>query len=172
MMAGPVKNRIWRFAFLTFTVLAATVSHSALVAGQNLAQSASPPDAKADYTLRIAAGLVELSPKHVVSTTLYNGQFPGPLLRFKEGQCVRIDIHNDTDTPELVPWHGQMIPSDVDGASEEGPGAYDREVFLVMKEFAPSLSRGGDMAMDFLAGEAIPENPSASSKANASCSTS
>ncbi len=71
---------------------------------------------KADYTLRIATGLVELSPEHIVSTTLYNGQFPGPLLRFKEGQRVVVDIHNDTDTPELVHWHGQMIPSEVDGA--------------------------------------------------------
>ena len=26
------------------------------------------------------------------------------------------------------------------------PGKYDREVFLVLKEFAPSFSRGGDMA--------------------------
>ena len=76
--------------------------------------------AKADYTLRIATGLVELAPEHIVSTTLYNGQFPGPLLRFKEGQRVVVDIHNDTDTPELVHWHGQMIPSDVDGAAEEG----------------------------------------------------
>ena len=31
------------------------------------------------------------------------------------------------------------------------PGAYDREVFLVLKEFEPSFSRGGDMPMDFLA---------------------
>ena len=30
------------------------------------------------------------------------------------------------------------------------PGAYDREVFLTLKEFEPTLSRGGDMAMDFL----------------------
>jgi FtsP/CotA-like multicopper oxidase with cupredoxin domain len=123
---------------------------------------------------------------------------------------VTVDIYNDTDTPELVHWHGQMIPSDVDGAAEEGtpivpphgirriafvpspsgfrfyhthvaaggdlnrgnytgqagpvyiepknnPGAYDREIFLVMKEFEPSFSRGGDMAMDFLAGEPIKE---------------
>ena len=77
-------------------------------------------NAKADYTLHIGTGLVELAPDHIVSTTLYNGQFPGPLLRFKEGQRVVVDIHNDTDTPELVHWHGQMIPSDVDGAAEEG----------------------------------------------------
>ena len=165
---------------------------------------------KPDYTLRIATGLVELAPDHIVSTTLYNGQFPGPLLRFKEGQRVIVDILNDTDTPELVHWHGQMIPTDVDGASEEGtpfvpahgmrrvsfvpkpsgfrfyhthviaggdlnrgtytgqagpvyiepknnPGAYDREIFLVMKEFGASFSRGGDMAMDFLAGDPIKE---------------
>ena len=41
---------------------------------------------KADYTLRIATGQVELAPDHIVSATLYNGQFPGPLLRFTEGQ--------------------------------------------------------------------------------------
>jgi FtsP/CotA-like multicopper oxidase with cupredoxin domain len=165
---------------------------------------------KANYTLRIGTGLVELAPDHVVSTTLYNGQFPGPLLRLKEGQRVVVDIHNDTDTPELVHWHGQMIPSDVDGAAEEGspfvpahgmlriafvpkpsglrfyhthvvagsdpnrgtytgqagavyiepkdnPGAYDREVFLVLKEFAPTFSRGGDMAIDALAGAPLAE---------------
>jgi len=165
---------------------------------------------KADYTLRIAAGLVELAPDHIVSTTLYNGQFPGPLLRFKEGQRIVVDVQNDTDTPEFVHWHGQMIPSDVDGAAEEGspfipahgmsriaftprpsgfrfyhthvvagadlnrgtytgqagpvyiepvnnPGAYDREVFVVLKEFLPSFSQGGDMAMDFLVGDPIKE---------------
>src|SRR5579862_805057 len=165
---------------------------------------------KPDYTLRIGGGLVELSPEHIVSTTLYNGQFPGPLLRLKEGERTVVDVYNDTDTPELVHWHGQMIPSEVDGASEEGtpfvpahgmrrisfvpkpsgfrfyhthvlagrdlnrgtytgqagplyieprknPGLYDREIFLVMKEFGPSFSRGGDMAMDFLAGDPIKE---------------
>src|SRR5579864_5264288 len=75
---------------------------------------------KADYTLRIGTGLVELAPDHIVSTTLYNGQFPGPLIRLSEGKRVTVDVHNDTDTPELVHWHGQTIPSDVDGAAEEG----------------------------------------------------
>jgi FtsP/CotA-like multicopper oxidase with cupredoxin domain len=86
----------------------------------HLAHADDPAAEKADHTLRISTGLVELSPEHIVSTTLYDGQFPGPLLRFKERQRVVVDIHNDTDTPELVHWHGQMIPSDVDGAAEEG----------------------------------------------------
>jgi FtsP/CotA-like multicopper oxidase with cupredoxin domain len=81
---------------------------------------------KADYTLRIGTGLVELAPDHIVSTTLYNGQFPGPLLRFKEGQRVVVEVHNDTDTPELVHWHGQMIPSDVGLGSAHRPRRFSR----------------------------------------------
>jgi FtsP/CotA-like multicopper oxidase with cupredoxin domain len=167
------------------------------------------PAVEPDYTLRIGTGLVELAPDRIVSTTLYNGQFPGPLLRFKEGSPTVVDVYNDSDSPELVHWHGQMIPSDVDGASEEGtpfvpphgmrriaftprpagfrfyhthvfagadlnrgtytgqagpvyiepaanPGAYDQEVFLVLKEFLPAFSRGGDMAVEALAGAPIP----------------
>jgi FtsP/CotA-like multicopper oxidase with cupredoxin domain len=169
--------------------------------------AAAPPPGKADHTIRIASGLVELASDQIVSTKLYNAQFPGPLLRLKEGQPVVVDIHNDTDTPEQLHWHGQTVPVEVDGAAEEGtpyipahgmrrigftpgpsglrfyhthlvPGAdltngqysgqvgtvyiepkreagrYDREVFLMLKEFQPSLSRGGDMASDFLANPA------------------
>jgi hypothetical protein len=70
--------------------------------------------------LRIANGLAELAPDHIVSTTLYNDQSPRPLRRFKERQHAVVDVYNDTDTPELVHWHGQMIPNDIDGAAEEG----------------------------------------------------
>lgn len=193
-----------RRSFLTLagsTTLAAMIPHGA--------QGSSPVmGEKADHTLRIATGRVELAPDRIISTTLYNDQFPGPLLRFEEGRCSVVDIFNDTDTPELVLWHGQMIPSVVDGAAEEGtpfipphgmrrisflprpsgfrfyhthvmaggdlnrgtytgqvgplyiepkdnPGAYDREIFLVLKEFEPFFSRGGDMAGDALAGEPV-----------------
>jgi FtsP/CotA-like multicopper oxidase with cupredoxin domain len=156
-----------------------------------------------DYTLTIAVKPIELAPNRIVSVTTYNGQFPGPLLRLKEDQQVTIDIHNQTDRPEQLHWHGQFVSTDVDGAAEEGtpfiaphgsrrisfvpkpsgfrfyhshvragadlnagqysglvgpvyiepkshPGDYDREVFLTLKEFEPTYSRGGDMAMDFL----------------------
>ena len=50
----------------------------------------------ADYTLTIAVKPVELAPNRIVSTTTHNGQFPGTLLGFKEGQPVTIDINNQT----------------------------------------------------------------------------
>ena len=42
-------------------------------------------ESAADYTLHIKAAPIEIAPDHILSTITYNGQFPGPLLRFKEG---------------------------------------------------------------------------------------
>jgi len=164
----------------------------------------------ADYTIHIRTGLIEVGPQLIISTTTYNGQFPGPLLRFKEGERTIVDIYNDTDMPEQFHWHGQFVPVNVDGAAEEGtpyipahgmrreifipkpsglrfyhthviaganlaagqyngevgpvyiepsskPANYDREEFIMLKEFEPYFMRGGDMAMDFLPGKEIPE---------------
>jgi FtsP/CotA-like multicopper oxidase with cupredoxin domain len=168
------------------------------------ARSRAAEQTAADYTLHIKTSPIEIAPKRTISASTYNGQFPGPLLRFKEGRQVTVDIYNDTETPEQLHWHGQMLPVEVDGAAEEGtpfipargkrriaftprpagfrfyhthnraagnlesgqyggevgpvyieskqePGDYDREIFLVLKEFEPKLSRGGDMDQDFLA---------------------
>lgn len=165
---------------------------------------------KADYTIRIGIGLIEVGPQHIISTVCYNGQFPGPLLRFKEGEQTIVDIYNDTDSPEQFHWHGQFVPVNVDGSAEEGTpyipahsmrreafipnpaglrfyhthtvaGAnlnagqysgqvgtvyiepkikltgYDREEFLILKEFEPYFMRGGDMPSDFLSGPVLSE---------------
>ncbi len=73
-----------------------------------------------DYTVRIRASAVDIGNEHIVSAVTYNDQFPGPLLRFKEGQPATVEIHNDTDTPEQLHWHGQFVSPEVDGAAEEG----------------------------------------------------
>src|ERR1700757_4537531 len=75
---------------------------------------------KADYTLRIAPVTVELDRSHILSTIGYNGTAPGPVLRMREGKPVTVDVINDTDSPELVHWHGMLIPPEVDGVEEEG----------------------------------------------------
>jgi FtsP/CotA-like multicopper oxidase with cupredoxin domain len=187
----------------TFLRSAGAAALLSVMPGAARAQTAAPAEGPADHTIRIGTGLIELAPDQIISTTTYNGQFPGPLLRLQEGGRVVVDIHNDTDTPEQLHWHGQTLPVDTDGSQEEGtpyipargmrriaftpgpaglrfyhthvtpgadlssgqyggqvgpvyiepkrePGRYDREVFLTLKEFEPVLSRGGDMAMDFL----------------------
>ena len=74
----------------------------------------------AEFTLQIAPMLVELAPQVVISTIGYSNKVPGPLLRMREGQIVTVDVVNNTDVPEYVHWHGLFVPSEVDGAEEEG----------------------------------------------------
>src|SRR5713226_2427651 len=76
-----------------------------------------------NVTLRIAPISLEIGPGKTIQTTGYNGSAPGPILRFREGKPVNIDVFNETDVPETVHWHGQLIPSAVDGAVEEGTPA-------------------------------------------------
>jgi len=74
----------------------------------------------ADFTLQIAPMTVELAPQVVISTIGYNNKIPGPFLRMREGQRVTVDVVNETDVPEYVHWHGLFVPSEADGAEEEG----------------------------------------------------
>jgi FtsP/CotA-like multicopper oxidase with cupredoxin domain len=113
-----------RFSRRDFVRVAGTMAGGALLyetpgCSPPAASHTKEPAGPADYTLTIAVTPVELAPNRIISTTTYNGQFPGPLLRFKEGTPVTIDIHNQTDTPEQLHWHGQFLPTDVDGAAEE-----------------------------------------------------
>ena len=73
-----------------------------------------------DFTLQIAPVTVELAPNRILSTIGYNGTSPGPRLRMKQGVPVTVNVVNTTDVPEYVHFHGLLIPSDVDGAEEEG----------------------------------------------------
>ena len=82
-----------------------------------------PNKEQANLTLRIAPVSLEIGPGKVIKTVGYNGSVPGPIFRFKEGKPVTVDVFNETDVAETVHWHGQHIPSAVDGSVEEGTGA-------------------------------------------------
>lgn len=75
---------------------------------------------EADITLRISELTLDLAPRRSVRTIGYNGQVPGPLLRARMGRPLTVDVWNETKRDELVHWHGFHIPSEVDGAREEG----------------------------------------------------
>jgi FtsP/CotA-like multicopper oxidase with cupredoxin domain len=76
--------------------------------------------AKADFTLQIAPVTLELAPTRIISTVGYNGMVPGPILKMRDGVPVTVEVVNDTDVPEQVHWHGLLVPSELDGAEEEG----------------------------------------------------
>jgi FtsP/CotA-like multicopper oxidase with cupredoxin domain len=75
---------------------------------------------EAEHTIRIAPILHEIAPGKVIRTTAYNGSVPGPVLRLREGQPVRINVINGSGYPNLVHWHGLFLSSEQDGTAEEG----------------------------------------------------
>ncbi|HET8898906.1 MAG TPA: copper resistance system multicopper oxidase [Rhodanobacteraceae bacterium] len=44
-----------------------------------------------------------------------NGSVPGPTLRWKQGQTVRMRVANALDIPTSIHWHGILLPADMDG---------------------------------------------------------
>lgn len=45
----------------------------------------------------------------------YNGASPGPVLRFKEGEDVVINVTNNLDEATSIHWHGLILPYEMDG---------------------------------------------------------
>jgi FtsP/CotA-like multicopper oxidase with cupredoxin domain len=43
----------------------------------------------------------------------------------RQGQEQTVEIHNGSSDPEIVHWHGLFLPSDIDGAMEEGTPMID-----------------------------------------------
>jgi FtsP/CotA-like multicopper oxidase with cupredoxin domain len=96
----------------------------------------------ADIALRIREINADLGHGHVIKTLAYNGQIPGPLLRMTEGNTVTVDVINETSLPEMVHWHGFVIPPEVDGAHEEGtPHVQPKDSRRYVFEAQPSGTR-------------------------------
>ena len=45
----------------------------------------------------------------------YNGASPGPVLRWKEGETVTVNVTNNLDVPSSIHWHGLILPFEMDG---------------------------------------------------------
>ena len=91
MMIVPVDRRGF-FKWGGLALVAATGGAGVAAAACSRPSPPSPPNGKPDYTLRIGTGMVQLAPDRIVSTLTYNGQFPGPLVRFKEGQRTVVSL--------------------------------------------------------------------------------
>ncbi|MBO9543445.1 copper resistance system multicopper oxidase [Caulobacter sp.] len=59
-----------------------------------------------------------------------NGTIPGPLIRLKEGQNVRLSVTNTLDEDTSIHWHGLLVPFQMDGVPGVSfPGIKPGETF-------------------------------------------
>ena len=45
----------------------------------------------------------------------FNGSVPGPEIRVKEGENVKIKLKNELPEPVTIHWHGLPVPNNMDG---------------------------------------------------------
>ena len=81
-----------------------------------LAPSVAFPQAKTRI-LRLAPASRQLVGPAYPATEVwaYNGQVPGPELRFKQGERLRIEVENALGADTTVHWHGIRLPNAMDG---------------------------------------------------------
>lgn len=89
-----------------------------------------------EVELDARAGRVELAPGKSVSAYTYAGSSPGPVIRARVGDTLRVHFTNNLPDPTTVHWHGLEVPASQDGAGHAGteiaPGArFDYEFKLL-----------------------------------------
>lgn len=47
--------------------------------------------------------------------TVVNGSLPAPVLRFREGDTVKLSVFNRLKTLSAIHWHGLLVPASMDG---------------------------------------------------------
>ncbi|KSB90461.1 copper-binding protein [Caulobacter vibrioides] len=94
--------------------------------------AAKSPAALSGDDIRLTIGhtpvLVDGRAAHAVTI---NGTVPGPLIRLKEGQNVRLSVTNSLEEETSIHWHGLLVPFEMDGVPGVSfPGIKPGETFV------------------------------------------
>ncbi len=66
------------------------------------------------FNLDIGYQAVNLTGRDKIATTV-NGSLPAPILRWKEGERVKLNVKNNLSHDSSIHWHGMILPSRMDG---------------------------------------------------------
>lgn len=84
-------------------------------AGQVLTTTgAAPVLTGTEFDLTIAETAVNFTGNPRIATTI-NGSIPAPILRWREGDTVTINVTNRLTVPTSIHWHGIILPYQMDG---------------------------------------------------------
>lgn len=90
-----------------------------LAAAASVSRAASGPPAKPavrEFELVVQRGFALTDTgKAPVPAWTYNGTVPGPEIRARQGERLRVNVVNRLDQPTTVHWHGVRVPNAMDG---------------------------------------------------------
>jgi len=76
---------------------------------------ASPSGVVREFALTASESQVEIVQGYETNVWSYNGTVPGPQLRVKLGETVRVAFENDLPEETTVHWHGVRVANEMDG---------------------------------------------------------
>ncbi|MDE0808410.1 MAG: copper resistance system multicopper oxidase [Alphaproteobacteria bacterium] len=86
----------------------------AIVLGVSLAAALSSASVGGEYNITVDPVTIDTG-EFTRSGIGFNGASPGPVLRFKEGEDVTINVTNNLSGPTSIHWHGLILPFEQDG---------------------------------------------------------
>ena len=94
---------------------AAGMAHAAAPASMPRARCGTPPELRGtEFDLVVSEAAVDFTGTPRVATVI-NGSFPGPVLRWREGDTVTIRVTNRLRETTSIHWHGIQLPYQMDG---------------------------------------------------------
>src|SRR5262249_33812538 len=100
------------------------------LAGARLARAAARPASSKEaayvprpnatqYVIGIGPGSINPDGAQMVPAVLANGRVPGPEIRVREGDILRVLVENQLpDSPTSIHWHGLLLPAAMDGVPD------------------------------------------------------
>jgi FtsP/CotA-like multicopper oxidase with cupredoxin domain len=67
------------------------------------------------YILTAEAAQSEIVPGTTSAILGFDGAFPAPIIRAKQGEPLRVEFHNKLDKATTIHWHGIRLPNEMDG---------------------------------------------------------
>lgn len=77
-----------------------------------------------EFSLSASVAGIDLGTGREFNAWAYNGQVPGPEIRAKAGEIIRVRLKNDLPAATTIHWHGVPVPNEMDGV----PGVTQKAV--------------------------------------------
>lgn len=99
------------------------MDHSSMTMGQKQDQEQEQADTTTktavmtgkEFILTAKASQQELAPGVTLPVWTFNNSVPGPEIRVKQGETVKITLRNELPEPVSIHWHGYPVPNAMDG---------------------------------------------------------
>lgn len=85
-----------------------------------LLQDQNPDPNIADFILDVQSGETNFLGGQQTKTLGYNGSYLGPVIRFRNGEKVNIQVNNQLDFSTTLHWHGLVVDGEQDGGPHQG----------------------------------------------------